>query len=305
MLVRVNTHRLSAILSRRNLLLAPLALAACKRSPTSQRVDPALAPLIPPDTTTLIGLRMDHLQKTPAWPLLFPAQGEVALESLRRETGIDLLKGIYEILYCLGGRHRVVLLRGKFVDGGITNSGLEPQLNLPGAQKFPYKGFTFVGREEQAVTFFNSSVAAAGRASALRSLIDSRELKDAIPMALLDLVATLPPESHLYLASIAPALPEGGLAGLKSLPLSLSSLKAWVDFRTGAGLHAEAIGAADADAQKLLEGLRGLTSMLRLTLKSPQKELLDRLRFSTSGRSVLLDADLPLDALKQSLLSLL
>ncbi|MFN8938445.1 MAG: hypothetical protein ACK555_08155 [Acidobacteriota bacterium] len=294
-----------AILSRRSLLLSSLALASCKRSPTSQRVDPALAPLIPPDSTSLIGLRMDHLQNTPAWSVLFPAQGEVALESLRRETGINLLKGMYEILYCLGGRHRVVLLRGKFVDGGITNSGLEPQLNLPGAHKFPYKGFTFVGREEQAVTFFNSSVAAAGRAAALRSLIDSRELKNAIPIPLLDLVATLPPESYLYLASIAPALPEGGLAGLKSLPLSLSSFKAWVDFRAGAALHAEALGAGAADAQKLLDGLRGLVSLLRLTLKAPEKDLLASLRFSSSGRSVLLDADLPLDALKRSLRSAL
>lgn len=302
MLVRVNTHRTSPILSRRALLLAPL-LTACSRTVTQQRVDPALAPLIPPDTTTLVGVRLDNLRRTPAWEILFPRDGSIALEQLRIQTGIDLTKGIYEVVYCLGGKSRAALIRGKFVDGGIANSGLEPQLLLEGAQKFPYKGFSFVGQESFAVTFFNSSVAVAGPAASLRSIIDNRELRNGIPRDLINLVGALPASSHFYLASLAPRLPEGGLAGIKSLPLALRQFTAWLDMTTGAAFHAEATGESPADAQRLAEALRAAQGLFRLTLKGEQKDLLDRLHFHQQDNLVKLEADLPLPLLKDLLQS--
>lgn len=287
--------------------MAPFFLAACNREITHQRVDPALAPLIPHDTTTLIGVRIDNLRKTPAWDKFFPAQGAGALDSLKKQTGIDLSVGAHEAILCSGGKHRVTLIRGKFVDGGITNAGLEPELKLEGAQKLPYKGFSLIGREEQAVTFFNSSVAVAGRAAALRSIIDSRELKNTIPQALLQLVETLPPESHLYVVSTSPTIPEAGIGGLRSLPLSLKSAKAYLDLRTGAALHAEAEGSSDADAKKLLDGLRGIIGLLRMTLKGEQKDLLavlDAMQLTQEAATVKLDANLSLDAVQNGLKSL-
>ncbi len=305
MLMRVDAHDSKAILSRRALLLASLAVGGCTREIMSQRVDPALAPLIPPDTTTLAGIRMDNLRDTPSWDKFFPQGGSIALENLRRQTGLDIGKGTYEVVYCLGGRHNAALIRGKFVDGGIANSGLEPQLRLEGAQKFPYKGFTFIGREEQAVTFFNSSVAVAGRAAALRAIIDNRELRNATPTALLNLVAKLPPEAHFYLVTIAPKLPEEGIAGLKSLPLSLNSARIWADLRsTSAAVRAEAEAASPEDAKKLLDGLRAAQSLLRMTLKGDQKDLLERVQFFSQGTIVKLQADLPLEIILENIKSL-
>ena len=307
MLMRVDAHGTKRILSRRNLLLSPILLAACKREITSQRVDPALAPLIPSDTTTLIGARVDNLRKTPAWDKLFPAQGAIALENLKKQTGLDLRTGLYEALYCMGGKHRLALIRGKFVDGGITNAGLEPQLKLEGATKFPYKGFTLVGQEEHAVTFLNSSVFLAGRASAIRSVIDNRELKNAIPTSLLQLVESLPPTSHFYAVSTSPTIPEGGIGGVQSLPLSLRTAKSYIDLTVGAKLFVEAEGATPADATKLHDGLKGILALLRMTLKGEQKDLvsaLDTMQLTTEGPLVKIQADLSLETLNKALQSL-
>jgi len=305
--MRVDAHLTEAILSRRRALFAPLLLFGCKQEVMHQRVDAALAPLIPPDTTTLIGARIDNLRKTPAWDKLFPAQGAIALERLKQQTGLDLRTAMHEVVYCLGGKHRIALIRGKFVDGGITNAGLEPDLKIEGAQKFPYKGFMFIGKEEEAVTFFNSSVAVLGRASALRSIIDNRQLKNSIPTGLLAMVETLPPESHFYMVSNAPTMPEGGIGGLQSLPLALKSAKGYVDARIGASFRAEAEGVSVEDAKKLLEGLRGISSLLRLTLKGEQREMvgmLDAVQFYQEGATVKMQAELPLESLMNAFKSL-
>ncbi|GEM_PF-1389745 len=307
MLMRVDAHLTEAILSRRRALLAPLLLFGCKQEVKHQRVDAALAPLIPPDSTTLIGARIDNLRKTPAWDKLFPATGPIALETLKKQTGLDLRTATHEVVYCLGGKHRVALIRGKFVDGGITNAGLEPDLKIEGAQKLPYKGFVLVGKEEEAVTFFNSSVAVLGRASALRSIIDNRQLKNSIPAGLIAMVETLPPESHFYIVSNAPTLPEGGIGGLQSLPLALKSAKGYLDARTGASFRAEAEGVSVEDAKKLLDGLRGISNLLRLTLKGEQKDLarmLDAVQFYQEGATVKMQAELSLDSLMNAFKSL-
>jgi hypothetical protein len=287
-------------LSRRGALALSLASLSCRPAPTRQRIDPALSPLMPAGTSAVIGVRLDQIRKTPAWEKLFPANGQLALDSLKKRTGIDIRDDLYEVVYCLGGRHRLVLMRGKFTDGGIANSGLEPQLKLPGAVKMPYKGFQMIGTEETAVTFFNSSVAAAGKASALRTVIDNRERKDTIPTALLSLVETLPPEAHVYLASSDPRLPEGGLGGLKSLPLTLSAAKMYLDLRVGASLRGEAEGVQEPDARKLVEGWRGFLGFLRLQQNEANRQILaitDQMRVSQAGKTALLEGELPLESI--------
>jgi len=300
MLMRVDAHGSRPILSRRGLLLTPLLLAGCKQEATRQRVDPALAPLIPPDTTMLFGARLDHLKKTSAWDQFFPAQGSIALESLKKQTGLDIRTTTHEVVYCSGGKHRVALIRGKFVDGGITNAGLEPELKIEGAQKFPYKGFSLVGKEEEAVTFFNSSVAAVGRASALRQIIDNRELKNSIPMGLLAMVDALPPEAHFYVVSNRPELPAGGIGGIRSLPLALTSFRAYLDLRTGASLRAEASGASNEDAKKLHDAIKALVGLARVANKDKDlAAILDGIRFFQEGQIVKFESDLSRETLRR------
>ncbi|WP_155121469.1 hypothetical protein [Bryobacter aggregatus] len=296
--MRINSHRTPAILSRRATLLAGLGFFGCGREGTHQRVDPALGPLIPSDTTTLVGIRLDHLRKTPAWKQLFPDNAPSVLDGLAKKSGIDVKETVHEVLYCLGGRHRCGLIRGKFVDEGPNNSGMEPQLKMEGAQKFPYKGFTLIGKEEFAATFFNSSVVALGNAAAIRAIIDNNERKNAVPQALLNMVQALPVAANVYAVSTSPSIPEGGVGGVRSLPLTLKSAWAYADLTTTASIRAEGEGTTAEDAKKLVDAFKALTSLLRMTLKPAQKQMLtvlDSLQVVQDNAKVKLQADLPLE----------
>ncbi len=278
--------------TRRGLLGAALAVG-CNRKPEHARVDPALAPLIPADTTGLVGVRLDLLKQTPGWGHLSAG----LLAGLRERTAIDVLDDLYEVIYCVGGKNQLALLRGKFTDGGVANSGLEPDLKIPGGQKLPYKGLVLQGREDAAVVFFNSSVALAGRAAALRDAIDARNAREIAARPLIASVATLPHEGLVYLVSNQPRLPAEGLAGLKSLPFTLQSLAAWITFGTAARLAAVAQTKSDEAAREAAAGLRGLLSMAAVAnADSPWAVLAKSARVEAAGAQLQIDAELSLAA---------
>lgn len=287
--------------------MSPLLLAACGKEPTQARVDAALAPLIPKDTTTILGIRFDLLKKTPVWGTLFPAGKPSVLDAFERRTGMNIREQLYEAIYCIGGEHRPILIRGKFTNGGVANAGLEPELKILGAQKSNYKGYSIIGQPNASVTFFNSSVAIAGRVPAIHSMVDARKEGGAIPTALLDLVNALPHTAHIYLVSTKPELPTGGIAGFQSLPLILNSLKAWIDPTGSVTLHAEATGQSPADARKLSEGLRGGIGLLRSLSKKgdeDMKQILEGIQLSEEGNFTRLSAPLPVSALANALKTL-
>lgn len=274
--------------TRRALLSLPL-LGACKRKAEHARVDPALAPLVPEGTTSLAGMRLDLLKKTPLWQKLFPAQGAGPLEGLRERTGMDIADDLYEVVYCMGGRHRLALLRGKWTDGGIANSGLEPELKIAGGQKLPYKGYVLQGREDAAVVFFNSSVALAGKAAALRDSIDARNAQKLAKVASTEMVADLPPEAYIYFVSEAPKLPEGGLGGLKSVPFQFRRASGYLAVQDGIRFLAEGQSADEASARQAAESLRGILSLLKMD--RGRNAWAEALRIAQEGARVKLEAE--------------
>ncbi len=252
-------------------------------------MDPALAPLVPEGTTTLVGMRLDLLKKTPLWGSLFPKGGPGPLDGLRERTGMDVADDLYEVVYCMGGRQRLALLRGKWTDGGIANSGLEPDLKIAGGQKLPYKGYVLQGREDAAVVFFNSSVALAGRAAALRDSIDARNAQKVAKVEAVGMVAGLPPEAHVYLVSSAPKMPEGGLGGLKSVPFQFHSLSAYMAMKELIRFHAAGRSDSEDGASKAAESLRGILSLLKID--KGRAAWAEGLRVEQKAQEVLLDAE--------------
>ncbi len=251
-------------MTRREVLAGAGLLAGCRTTPEQARIDPALAPLIPPDTAALVGVRFDLLKKTALWERLFPKGSKSVFAGLEERTGFDVADDLYEAVYCLGGRNRLALIRGKFTDGGIANSGLEPDLKIANGQKLPYKGYVLQGREEASVTFFNSSVALAGRAAALRDSIDARNQKREIRTGLVDLVASLPHAAHVYLVSDRPKLPEEGIGGLKSVPFAFQWVKAHLQATEPLQLTAVGQAPSEQAAQNAAASLRGILSLVPL-----------------------------------------
>jgi hypothetical protein len=293
-------------MQRRHFVLSGLVLAAgCKRQPEHARVDPALASLIPGDTLALAGLRLDLLKKTETYSKLLPeAEKKRVLGDFERRTGINLEDEIHEIVYCLGGKLPVALVRGKFTNGGVANSGLEPQLKIEGGQKFPYKGYMLIGKEETAATFLNSSVVVAGTAAALRDLIDVQAQGSQTPQGLVEMVKQLPPSSHMYMVSDRPKLPEGGVMGFRSLPLELKTVKAHVDMSVGAKLKVEIDFSREGDAKKLNDLVRAGMGLLRQMQKgevSAEAKLLDSLVMTGEGMKWTAEGEVPLDVMREGL----
>lgn len=279
-------------LTRRTLLALPL-LGACSRTPEKARVDPALAPLVPEGTTSLVGLRLDLLKKTELWGKLFPAGSAGPLEGLRQRTGMDIAEALYEVVYCMGGRHRLALLRGKWTNGGIANSGLEPELKIEGGQKLPYKGYVLQGREDAAVVFFNSSVALAGKAASLRDSIDARNAQKMAKVSVTEMVEGLPHDAQIYFVSESPKMPEGGLGGLRSVPFQFQSLNAYLSVKELIRFHASGQSYGDDGARKAAESLRGILSLLKID--KSRAAWADALRVQEQGSKVLLDAEFSLE----------
>lgn len=278
--------------TRRTLLALPL-LGACSRTPENARVDPALAPLVPEGTTSLAGLRLDLLKKTVLWQSLFPAGGPGPLDGLRARTGMDIAASLYEVVYCMGGRHRLALLRGKWTNGGVANSGLEPELKIEGGQKLPYKGYVLQGREDAAVVFFNSSVALAGKAAALRDSIDDRNAQKMAKVSATAMVESLPHDAHIYFVSDSPKMPEGGLGGLKSVPFQFQSISGYLSVKELIRFHAEGQGSSDDGARQAAESVRGILSLLKID--KSRGAWADALRVQEQGSKVVLDADFSLE----------
>ena len=70
---------------------------------------------MPPDTTLLVGLRVEHLVKTPLYQKYL--SGEISIiDRFARGTGINPEKSLWNLLLVSNGRDSFVLGRGKFAD---------------------------------------------------------------------------------------------------------------------------------------------------------------------------------------------
>ena len=124
-------------------LLAILSLAvlftACTKQPSpTVVVDPALAMLVPSDTTMLAGIKMEPLRATPLYKkYVTDQQWPPQVLDFIKETGLDPRKDIWELLTCSDGKSTVIMARGRF-----SVAELEPQLDKQGAQKTKYKSYT-------------------------------------------------------------------------------------------------------------------------------------------------------------------
>src|ERR1022692_2081164 len=73
-----------------------VAMTGCSNPPPKRVfIDPGLAPLIPPDTTVLAGVRVDLLAKHPAFGML---ARQHAIQRFVEITGIDPEKSLWQVL---------------------------------------------------------------------------------------------------------------------------------------------------------------------------------------------------------------
>jgi len=227
------------------------------------------------------------------------------LEGFVKDTGLDPRQDLWEFLAVSNGKDAVLMARGKF-----SPMGLEPKLERAGVPRTPYKGYTIIGDERVAVAFTNATTAIAGKASALRAIIDQRSKSGGIPAPLLDQLKSVPPGSQVWFVSqqgfkrLPVDLPKSGaLANIENLNRVLGTLESGalsIDLRTGLDAQASGVCATGQDAKRLHDALRGLIGLGRLSTPASQPELLqfyDAFVVSQHERTVNIKAAISLEQL--------
>ena len=273
-------------------LIAVAVLAACSRNPQAEGVflDPALATLIPADTTLMVGTRIDLLAKTQIFQeRLAKLQ---AVQEFERRTNVNPRKDLWQLLFVSNGRQGFLLGRGKFADELMA-----PDLSRPGVQRFSYKGLILFGDEREALLFINSSTAAIGETAVLRSLVDQRPTMTGPPARVVKLMKEIPREAHFWgvYAGGPVDLPLGGnMANVNKMLGMVETGDFYFDLsKRVTGLAT----ASSAGAQQLQDALNGLIGLAKMAAPKSQA-LFEGIRVSSENRRVNVTVDAPPEMLE-------
>lgn len=278
-----------------------LGFAACTKqySPTVP-VDPALALLVPSDTTWVAGARIEPLRNTPLFQRLTSMKGDpLHIEEFVKETGVDPRQDLWEFLAAGNGKDALLMARGKF-----TEMGMEPRIQKEGVTRRPYKGYNLMGDEKGAIVFMNSTTALAGPTAMLQHIIDTRGQSGGIPKALQDKISKIPRTYQIWFVHSAfdqiPMLKReeaGNMANLNNVIGRIKTLQGAFDLSNGVKMHMEGETATGDDARRANDTIRGLIGLARLNTPANQPELLqalDAIHVTMQNTHVLVDANFPI-----------
>lgn len=180
------------------LALAGFALTACHQAPSpTVFLDPALAVLVPRDTTLLAGVRMQRLRATSFYAEV--AKEAPRLSRFRGDVGLQDDADVWEYLIASNGSDWVALMRGKF-----SEMGMEPRSKKTGAMRISHKGVSVIGDERGAVAFLNPTTAIAGPVSAIKKALDERNSNTGVPDPLERLARELSSSNETWVVSVGP-----------------------------------------------------------------------------------------------------
>lgn len=284
----------------RIVLCALLLAAGCARKPpVGPKIDPALATLIPGDTTLLVGTRLESLERTPVYQKYFANRKFPQVEEFARQTGMDPTKDLWELLFVSNGKDNVLLGRGRFANE------MEPESNQNHGKRFRYKGYNLVGDDNAALLYLSGSTAAIGPTGSLRHLIDQRGSSDGPPQSLAPMMKEIPADAQFWAAySGGPVdLPlEGNLANISKLVSSIQAGSLYFDLRTGLSGVAAGECATDPSAEEVQGALKAFIGLGRLNTPANQKELQsawDGIRVTLQDKRVKLYIDVPQNTVDQ------
>jgi hypothetical protein len=275
-------------------------LTACThKPPVGPKIDPALATLVPADTTMLVGTRLEALARTPVYQKYFANRKFPQVEEFAKQTGIDPTKDLWELLFVSNGKDSVLLGRGRFANE------MEPQLPATHGKRFNYKGYNFVGDENAALLYLSGSTAALGPTASLRNLLDQRGKSDGAPANMAALMKDIPSDAQFWAVYAGGAIDlklPGNLGNVGKMMSSVESGSLYFDLRAGLNGVAQGQSTTDQGAEELQGALKAFIGLGRLNTPANQKELQsawDGLRVTNQDRRVKLYIDVPQSVVDQ------
>jgi hypothetical protein len=274
---------------RNSLLIAVLLFGGCSRKPaeTSVFIEPQFAALVPPDTTLLVGLRVENLVKTPLYQKYLSGGRIRIIDRFARGTGINPEKSLWNLLLVSNGRDSFVLGRGKFADELMA-----PDFSKRGVARFGYKGLTLFGDEQQAMLLVNSSTIAMGDTPTLRGLVDGRTSFRGLPERLNTLTKEIPHETQFWgaYAGGPTDLPlSGNLENVNKVLGLMGNGVFYFDVSRGVTGTITGVAANPQDAQQAHDGLVGFLGLGRMMMPKNRPELtraLDGIQVVQDGHRV-------------------
>ena len=273
---------------RNSVLVAVLLLGGCSRKPaeTSVFIDPQFSALVPPDTTLLVGLRVEHLVKTPLYQKYLIGKIRI-IDRFARGTGINPEKSLWNLLLVSNGRDSFVLGRGKFADELMA-----PDFSKKGVARFGYKGLTLFGDEQQAMLMVNSSTIAMGETPTLRALVDGRTTFTGLPERLSALTKEVPYETQFWGVYVGGPLNlplSGNLENVNKVLGLMGNGIFYFDVRQGVTGTITGVASNPQDAQQAHDGLVGFLGLGRMMIPKNQSDLaraLDGIQVTQEGQRV-------------------
>jgi hypothetical protein len=257
-----------------------------KPAETSVFIDPQFAALVPPDTTLLVGLRVEHLVKTPLYKKYLSGKIPI-IDKFARGTGINPEKSLWNLLLVSNGRDSFVLGRGKFADELMA-----PDFSKKGVARFGYKGLTLFGDEQQAMLMVNSSTIAMGDTPTLRMLVDGRASFTALPERLSALAKEVPYETQFWGVYVGGPLNlplSGNLENVNKVLGLMGNGIFYFDVRQGVTGTITGVASNPQDAQQAHDGLVGFLGLGRMMIPKNQSDLaraLDGIQVTQEGQRV-------------------
>jgi hypothetical protein len=280
---------------------ALLTSASCaKAPPPGPRIDPAIMGFIPADTTLLVGVRLEKIEKTPVYQKYLAHQAVPLVDPFMARTGIEA-GNLWEVLYVSNGSRGAVIGHGMFSDEG------EPDLERAGASRFKYKRFNLVGDALQAILLVDQTVFAAGDTEQLKAMVDAQEKSVGPPAAMKPLLARMPSTTQIWAAYSGGALKlpidaNSNLGNINKIVSMIQTGTISLNLDTGVSGLAEGTSGSDQGAEQLDSGLRALIGFGRLSVPENQPDLQrvwDGLRPTRENREVKLHIDEPEDLIGQ------
>jgi hypothetical protein len=272
----------------------------------AERVDNVLAQMVPADSVTLIGMRMQQLEATPFFQKLLAQQRIPQMDQFARDSGFDPRRDVRDLLLASNGRQTVLLARGSF------------NVKTPDkARKINYHGYTIMangglGLAQSGFCILDSTLAAAGPLPVLEAALDQYKSGNHNNAAALLARARSVAENYQFwvVAEGTSSLITQNMPGASNGPdfgrifRSLQNALFEADLSNGLKGMAEGYCTTEQDAKNLSDAARGMVGMARLNTPEGQPDLLrvwDGFKVTQSDRKVTLTVDVAQDLVDQLL----
>jgi hypothetical protein len=248
----------------------------------------------------LAGMSIDRLKTTPLYrrhekELDFPL-----FDASVQRLGFDPRRDLIDILFASDGKAGTLMARGRFQPKEI-----EAKLQASGLPRKPYKNFTLLGDDRNAVTFLKGGVLLAGSPQIVRSELDFQDSgAGEVPEELQERLRTLPKDDQVWLVS-RKGLPFAEAPMRTDVQSALSNIVAYIQGATAGlgadnGLHLQANLSciSKEGAQRVHDAIRGGIGLLRLSTKEGEADMLklyDAIQVDQDQNLVRVHADLPRD----------